>query len=604
MLSTVLFSLVLSQSPIQPVAYWKIQESRYMDGEIIAAKGPSLMVSGFPKAERVGVEDGLRLMSEADALVYPWDSRRQWPQMPKRDFTASVWFSGSSFAGEQGVMACIFQPKEGLTGWRMIVRDGKPEFTLANQGGETGTKGEKTIQAPISLKPVNLHRLDAAYDGGQIRFYVDGKEVGSQTANLGEIVYNNRAGVCLGDWWEGPRSFHFSGFYSRAALFDKALTPQQVNEALKATPTTSMPSEGSMENNMLIEPYFQYPTVDSATVMWKTSRTSTSIVRVGESTTSFRQVQGKPGRIHEVKVDGLKPSTTYFVQVESTADSKVVESSWSSFRTAAKPGTPIKFSVVGDTQDNPAVNKIVAAGMFAERPDFGLIVGDLVGLGWSMAQWEKDFFGSMRPFLSHVPLLPVLGNHERNARIYYDLMSVPAPEFYYTYTSGDAQIWVIDTEHDIVATSEQYRWLDKSLSESKAKWKIVAHHFPPYSSDFDDYGQSLVGPIRGGDLRVRPLSALYDKHGVDLCFSGHIHSYERTYPMRNGQIALDGKGTIYMVVGGGGGGLEQFAATRQTYSHTVRTGHHFGTVSADARKLEFKAFDQEGRLFDSFSLTK
>lgn len=594
----------LFQSPTAPVAYWKTQESRYHDGQIVAVKGPNLMVSGFPKSEKIGGETGLRLMSDADALVYPWDSRRQWSQMPRRNFTVSVWFSGDAFVGNHGVMACIFQPREGLTGWRLILRDGKPEFTLANHGVTGSTPLVKTITGDVSLKGGTLHRLDASYDGENIRLYVDRNLKATGEAKFGDIVYNGRAGICLGDWWEGPRSFHFSGFYSRASVFDQALSPEQVDASLTSTTEAQMPSEGEQEQKILIEPYFQYPTTDSATVMWKTSRTSPSVVRFGESISKTTKVEAKSARVHEVEIKGLKPSTTYFVQTDSSIDGKPTLSKWTSFRTAALPGNAVKFAVVGDTQDHPEVNTIIGAAMFAERPDFAMIVGDLVGMGWMMEQWERDFFASMRPLLSHVPLLPVLGNHERNARIYYDLMSVPAPEYYYTYKSGDVQIWVIDTEHNIQPGSEQYQWLEKSLSASSAKWKVVAHHFPPYSSDFDDYGDSIEGPIQGGDLSARQLSALYDRYSVDLCFSGHIHSYERSYPIRAGKVAQDGKGTTYIVVGGGGGDLEQFAATRQSFSRLVRTGHHFGIVHADSKELEFRAYDQQGKLFDQFTLTK
>lgn len=603
MLSLLALSLLSRGALVEPVAYWKTGEDRYHDGQIVALKGPNLMVSGFPKSEVVGGETGLRLMSEADAMVYPWDAREKWQAMPKRSFTVSVWFSGAELKGDQGVVACIFQPREGLTGWRLVLRNGKPEFTLANHGSE-GKPVQRSLMAEQTLTPNRLHRLDASYDGSKIKLFVDGALKGTADAAFGDIVYNGRAGICLGDWWEGPRSFHFSGFYSRVALFDQALEPSQVDAGLSAGSDAPMPQDGSAENQILIEPYFQYPTVNSATVMWKTSRQSSSVVRIGESVARAKVIEGKPGRIHEVLAGELKPSTTYFVQVESLADGKSVRSGWASFRTASPPGTPVKFAVVGDTQDHPETNKIVGAAMFAERPDFAMIVGDLVGMGWKMDQWERDFFASMRPMLSHVPLLPVLGNHERNARIYYDLMSVPAPEYYYTYQTGDVQIWVIDTEHDFRPGSEQYRWLERTLAESKAKWKIAAHHFPPYSSDFDDYGRSLEGPIAGGDIRARQLSKLYDKFNVDLCFSGHIHSYERSYPLRDQKIELTGPATTYIVIGGGGGDLEQFAATRQTFSHTVRTGHHFGTVSADPHKLEFKAFDHQGRLFDSFTLKK
>lgn len=588
-------------TPPAPVAFWRMRESRYQDGQIVSSVGPNLMVSGFPKSVTVEGQEGFEFDGEADGLTYPWDDRKQWAQMPKRDFTVSVWFSIPNAKGAQGVVGCIFEPKEGLTGWRLATREGKPEFTLANNapGG-----GKVILSGPSILDANKLHRLDASYDGERVRFFVDGKVAGEKPAKFGEIIYNGRAGICFGDWWEGPRSMHFRGTLTQCALFDKAISPQEVDKALSAAATQPMPVIGTGDQKITIAPYFQYPTANSATVVWETTLPSPTQLLYGESIAKAKAVTGEPGRIHRLELKDLKPSTTYFVKVESSVGGTKTESEWSSFRTGSLPGTPVKFAIVGDTQDHPETNHVIAEGMFSARPDFAVVVGDLVGMGWKKEQWENDFFKSMRPLLSYVPLLPVFGNHDRNARIYYDLMSVPAPKYCYSYRSGDVEIWSVDTDHDIRPDSYQYRWLEETLSKSKAKWKVVAHHYPPYSSDEDDYGDSRSEPLEGGDLEVRALTKLYDKYGVDVCFSGHIHSYERTYPMRAGAIVPDGKGTVYVVVGGGGGDLEKAAPTRATFTHTVRRGHHYGVVWADAQRLEFRAYDIDSRLFDSFELRK
>ena len=85
---------------------------------------------------------------------------------------------------------------------------------------------------------------------------------------------------------------------------------------------------------------------------------------------------------------------------------------------------------------------------------------------------------------------------------------------------------------------------------SDAKWKFVVHHHPPYSSDENDYGD-LEGRGTRGDLRARKLTTLYDRYGVDLVLNGHIHSYERTWPISGGRVVDDG-GVVYTITGGGG----------------------------------------------------
>jgi hypothetical protein len=50
--------------------------------------------------------------------------------------------------------------------------------------------------------------------------------------------------------------------------------------------------------------------------------------------------------------------------------------------------------------------------------------------------------------------------------------------------------------------------------------------------------------------------------------------------------------------------LEQAAPQRAWFSVHVAKGHHYCMAAVFDRTLEFKAYDMEGRLFDTFELTK
>jgi hypothetical protein len=90
---------------------------------------------------------------------------------------------------------------------------------------------------------------------------------------------------------------------------------------------------------------------------------------------------------------------------------------------------------------------------------------------------------------------------------------------------------------------------------------------------------------------------------VDIAFAGHIHSYERTWPIF--QMAINqAKGVRYIVSGGGGGGLEQAAPQRSWFTLHVARGHHYCFAAVHDRSIQFKAYDLDGRLFDTFELTK
>ena len=90
---------------------------------------------------------------------------------------------------------------------------------------------------------------------------------------------------------------------------------------------------------------------------------------------------------------------------------------------------------------------------------------------------------------------------------------------------------------------------------------------------------------------------------MDVVWNGHIHSYERTWPIIGGKVTED-SGTVYMITGGGGGGLEQAGPIRPPFQNNVRRGHHFVFVSVNGRTLELKSFDLEGKLFDTVMLKK
>lgn len=77
---------------------------------------------------------------------------------------------------------------------------------------------------------------------------------------------------------------------------------------------------------------------------------------------------------------------------------------------------------------------------------------------------------------------------------------------------------------------EQYQWLKEdleSVDRTKTPWVIVMSHRPMYSSAYSSYMMNLRDAFE----------ELLLKHGVDAYLSGHIHWYERMYPMgRNGTL--------------------------------------------------------------------
>lgn len=75
---------------------------------------------------------------------------------------------------------------------------------------------------------------------------------------------------------------------------------------------------------------------------------------------------------------------------------------------------------------------------------------------------------------------------------------------------------------------EQVQWLTKDLAgvdRTKTPWIVINGHRPLYSSQTATYQKNLRNAFE----------AIFLKYGVDAYFSGHIHWYERLFPLGSGQ---------------------------------------------------------------------
>lgn len=219
-----------------------------------------------------------------------------------------------------------------------------------------------------------------------------------------------------------------------------------------------------------VEPYLQWPTPESITVRWETDRPSTTVVHYGLFPQALQRAEGERGTLKEIVLRGLKPETHYLYRVESVDEQgRALRSELLSFRTApAEPDRAVRFTVVGDTQADPQADpealRRIGELMWNERPDFVLVVGDLVSTGTEPAHWTGHFFPNLRPLLSRVPLLPVMGNHDKDFRLYKAYMSLPEPEHRYRFAYGPVEIFVLDSDGDMSPGGEQGAWLERALA--------------------------------------------------------------------------------------------------------------------------------------------
>lgn len=585
--------------------------------------GPPLVFSGEPVAEP-DTARGLRFVGLSAPHRVPADAAARRKLLPEREFTISAWVSVDQPQQWGGILSAL-EDNGGFEKGLVLGYDNERFYVgLATAGGSDADGTIEYLRADRPYARGRWHHVAATYDGEMLTLFVDGKPAGSSNKQSGPIVWPDEFGIWLGGYRDSDENHPHAGRLGDVKLFAVCAKPSWVahefehGAELAALPADPPPPAVPA---IVVAPYLQWGTADGITMMWETAHACRGVVRYGEDAACpLEVVETEPRTIHEVTLQGLEPDLLYFYRTESPVETALVAPAAAAgaaaagkplatdvrtFQTAAGPDAPVAFAVLCDTQASPKVVRRVAEAAWELRPQFVLLGGDLVSTGTNKRHWTEHYFPNMEPLASRVVVYPVLGNHEQNASWYYDYMHLPAPEYFYTFRRGTVQFFMLDTNKDVSPGTEQYRWLDKELAASTATWKVCMHHQPPFSSD-DDYGNDWKRPIKQatlGDRQAKPLVALYDKHAVDVVWSGHIHSYERTWMIRGGKPVADG-GTVYMITGGAGGHLETFGPYRPAFQNRVRRGHHFCFVTCLGGEFDIKAFDDEGRLFDHATLRK
>ena len=604
-------SLLVAHDGPDPVLSYSLQPKHVQNGRILAEVGPSLTPKvpiGFaPESEGGGAE-----LTETDFLLIDDASPRSSALLPKREMTVSAWLSVAVPREWGGVLGCIQDNDDEEMGWVLGYNNRRFTFGIATEGADDGNGDMTYLESRTPYELGKLYHLVGTYDGGIASLYVNGRLEASSTAQTGDILYPEAGSLTLGSYKDVNEFHPHVGRLMDVRLYDLSAGPKWVTgqfdlhkHRTDLAPRTEPERAISDELEWQVGPFLQFATADSIRIVFETTRPVTGEVRYGESADFGHSVQiQKPVMLGEALLSDLASGSPYFYQLVLRDDlGQSLESQVLSFQTASPRGTPVAFAILSDTQDNPEVSRVLAEHIWEQRPGFLVHPGDLTGTGSLKGDWTDEFFPGMGDLLSRVTMYPVLGNHEQDARHYYRYFSLPDPEYYYSFRQGDVDFFMIDTNRDVSPESEQYQWLDESLEQSDAIWKIVVHHHPPYSSDENDYGDTWKGRGSRGDLRIRPLTVLYDTHDVDLVLNGHIHSYERTWPIEGGRAVSDG-GVVYTITGGGGGGLETPGPTRPGFNNTVRRGHHYCMVRVNGETLEFFAYDLENRLFDHMTLEK
>ena len=526
--------------------------------------------------------------------------------LPKRDFSLTAWVRIDEPTEWGAIFGCLQDNGSNEKGVLLGYDRSTFCFALATNGANKSGEGKMTyLRGKTKYEPGRWYHLAATYDGTAMKLYVNGIPDGESKAQSGDVLYADKANLVLARYQDEDEDYPMQGAIRELHWSGHALAVEAIAAHFKANEKLAAAKLEADGPKFVVEPYLQFGTRTEMTICCEADAACDCTVEYGTTFPPKEMAKSAAaGKFHEVKLEKLQPKTKYFYKVTVTgADGKARTSKHSTFSTAVDETDAYTFAVIGDTQRNPSVTAKVSRLMWERRPHFVLHMGDVVDDGAANWQWTGDLFKPCHELFSRVAVYPCIGNHEKNHADYYKYFSLPKPEYYYSFRYGNAEFFSIDTNKPVDPESEQYKWLDKALEASTAKWKVCYHHHPCYSSDENDYGDSWKGSSTRGAPKHKHLIKLYEKHSVDINMNGHIHLYERTYPIRADKV--DRKtGVTYITSGGGGGGLENFEPTPAFYKNQQRVDYHYCYFTVHGGLLECKVFDVEGRLFDDFSIRK
>ncbi len=384
--------------------------------------------------------------------------------------------------------------------------------------------------------------------------------------------------------------------------------------------------------------------------------------------------------VYRASLTGLAPSEEFRYRV--LQDGKPV---FEASARARKPaGQPFRFVLFGDCGQGTPSENAVAYQAYLAKPDFIFIPGDIVYSSGRISEYRDRFYPTYNadepgatigaPLLRSVPFIAAPGNHDtalNNYRRFPDALayflywdqplngpSIPSgtPKATHVLTGSDAAQPVFlkgagnryprmanfsfnyGNSHWTVLDANTYmdwsnpllrEWLSKDLAAAQsATWRFVAFHQPGFNSAQEHFAEQYM----------RLLSPLFEANHVDIVFAGHVHNYQRSFPLTfvpapqpdgaatgpRGEVAGEWKldksfrdganggphGIIYIVSGGGGAELynpeqQEIPGSWQGFTDKfISQVHSLSVVDIDGKTFRLTQVSETGQTVDSFRIVK
>jgi acid phosphatase type 7 len=452
-------------------------------------------------------------------------------------------------------------------------------------------------------------------------------------------------------------------------------------------------------NDFLVTPYLQIgenPSPTTMDVLWHAAEEAAWVVEVKLPNTK-NWVVATPPTSTAVAVSGINKFMVYKAHLTNlvagalfeyrlTKNNKVV---FSNTGKAIKSGDQsYRLLAFGDIGAGTKEAKQIANGVYKANADIIAVTGDIVYEYGLISEYTKVFWPIYNtdkadtigvPLMHSIPFVAAVGNHDMDTRdldkrpdalAYYHFWDQPlngpsgveggaivpalkgsdanikafkdAAENRYprmsnfSFNYGNAHILMLDADTYVDWTDSTLKaWVAKDLEDAKnITWRFVFYHHPGFNSSVEHFEQQ----------QMRLLAPIFEKGKVDIVFNGHVHNYQRTFPMqfapvKNGVLMVGGKenktvrgrvvpglwtldknfdgktntkpnGVLYVVTGAGGQKLynpeqNNKPETWQKFTDKfVSNIHSFTVVDVDGKNLKLRQIDANGKEIDTITLTK
>lgn len=340
--------------------------------------------------------------------------------------------------------------------------------------------------------------------------------------------------------------------------------------------------------------------------------------------------------------DYFEAENTYYYQYTDDYNDNAVWSEEYTYKTSSSDS----FSVIltGDPQigasgssndysdkddstarDTYGWNKTMTAAMVkSPNAAFLLSAGDQINQSGAakiedLKTRESEYAGYFYPSVFRsLPVASTIGNHDTAGSDYTAHFNNPnssdelgktsaGSDYYFSY--GDVLFISLNSNN---RNQEEHRTLmNKAVaSNPDAKWKVVIFHSDIYGS-----GQPHADTDAATNRIV--LAPLMDEFDIDICLTGHDHTYSRSYQILDGNVidydissgsVTNPEGTLYVTTGSGSGSKYYNLLKYTPYYIAERTNDTlpaFSTIDFSQDSLVLKNYDYNGNPYaDTFTIKK